>query len=106
MTARLVYMTFPNREAALAVARHLVETHLAACANLLPEVTSVFRWDGRINEDAEVVLIAKTTAERMEALRAAVLSLHPYTLPCIVALELDEAGSHAPYLAWIASETR
>jgi periplasmic divalent cation tolerance protein len=101
----LVYMTFPSREAALAVARHLIEARLAACANLIPGVTSLYRWEGSIAQDAEVVLIAKTVEERMAALKAAVLARHPTKLPCIVALPLDAERSHAPFLAWIAAET-
>ncbi len=105
MSRALVYMTFPDRDAALAVARHLIEARLAACANLMPGVTSLYRWEGQIAEEAEVVLIAKTTAERLAELKAAVVARHPYKLPCIVAVELD-AASHAPFLDWIAAETR
>jgi periplasmic divalent cation tolerance protein len=105
MAACLVYMTFPSREAALAVARHLVEARLAACTNLLSGMTSCYRWDGRIVEDAEIVLIAKTAEARLGALKAAVLERHPYKLPCILVLPVTEGLSHAPYLDWIAHET-
>ena len=105
MSTRLVYMTFPSREAALPVARYLIEARLAACVNLLPTMTSVYRWDGRIAEETEVVLIAKSTEERLAALKAAVLERHPYGLPCIVAVNLDKAASHAPFIEWIERET-
>lgn len=105
MSPRLVYMTFPSREAALPVARHLVEAKLAACANLLSPMTSVYRWDGRIAEESEVVVIAKTSEDRMPLLRAAVLERHPYSVPCIVALAIDAALSHAPFIDWIVRET-
>jgi periplasmic divalent cation tolerance protein len=106
MGACLVYMTFPNREAALVVARHLIEARLAACANLIDGMTSLYRWEGSIAQDEEVVLIAKTVGERMAALKAAVLERHPYKVPCIVALPLDAQASHAPFLAWIGDETK
>jgi periplasmic divalent cation tolerance protein len=106
MATRLVYMTFPDREAALKVARLLVERRLAACANMIPHLTSVYRWQGEVVEDGEVVLIAKTASAHMAALRAAVIENHPYELPCIVALDLDEADSHAPYIAWVSEATK
>lgn len=68
-------------------------------------MTSIFRWEGKVEHATEHVLIAKTTSEKMEALRAEVLALHPYSLPCIVALPLDATTSHAPFLQWIAEET-
>lgn len=105
MAACFVYMTFPNREAAAPVARHLVEARLAACTNLIAGMTSCYRWEGKIAEDAEVVLIAKTMEGRVPALKAAVLERHPYKLPCIVVLPVMAGPSHAPYLDWIARET-
>lgn len=105
MATCLVYMTFPTVEAAARVARHLVEERLAACTNLLTGMTSCYRWEGKIAEDSEAVLIAKTREARVAALKAAVIARHPYKLPCILVLPVTADLSHAPYLDWIAAET-
>ena len=80
-----------------------MEERLAACGNVLPEVRSIYRWEGQVREDAEALLVLKTTRARLDALRDRVLALHPYQVPEVIALPV-EAGS-APYLAWIAAET-
>jgi len=104
MDTRLVYMTAPNREEALKLARLLVEERLAACANVLGAITSVYWWDGKLNEDGEVALIAKTRAALVEALTERVKQVHPYECPCVVALPLD--GGNPAFLEWIAAETK
>ena len=98
-----VYITAPDLETALWIARALVEEKLAACANILGPITSVFRWEGRVVEEGEVALIAKTTADHVEALTARVKALHPYEVPCIVAWPI--AAGYQPYLDWISAET-
>ena len=99
--ARVVLMTAPDAEVARALARALVEEHLAACVNLLPGASSLYRWEGRVTEDAEVLLIVKTVAESLEALAERVAELHPYDLPELVALapEAVERG----YLSWLVA---
>lgn len=81
------------------IARELVERHLAACVNIVPGVTSIYRWRGEVERNEEVQLVIKTSAERFEALREAIVKLHTYELPELIALEV-KAG-HAPYLAWL-----
>src|SRR5690242_12102542 len=76
----LVLSTFPPGDAAAATARSLVEEKLAACVNLVPGLRSIYEWDGRIQDDAEVLALIKTTADRFEALRARLLELHPAEL--------------------------
>lgn len=100
---RFVYMTAPNRDEALRIGRALVEQRLAACINVLPGMTSVYWWEGAVDTSDEAVLIAKTTADRLDALVSAVSALHPYQCPCIVALPI-EAG-HPGYLEWVVRET-
>lgn len=102
--AVVVLVTVPTPERAAEIARALVEERLAACGNVVPGLRSIYRWEGKVQEDAEALLLLKTTRARFEALRERVLALHPYDVPEVVALPV-EAGS-APYLAWIASETR
>jgi periplasmic divalent cation tolerance protein len=101
---RLVYMTTPNQEEALKLARLLVEERLAACANVLGAVTSVYWWDGKLNEDGEVALIVKTRAALVDALTERVRAVHPYECPCVVALPID--GGNAAFLDWISAEAR
>lgn len=100
----LVYLTAPNRDEALALARTVVGERLAACANLLGDITSVYWWDGRLNEDREVALILKTRADLVEVLTARLRELHSYTCPCVVALPI--ASGNPAFLDWIAVETR
>lgn len=100
---RLVLVTAPDRERALDLARSLVDDRLLACANLLPGLTSVYRWEGRVQEDEEVLLIGKTRAGRVAALEARVLELHPYDTPEFVVL--DPSHVEPRYLAWLAAST-
>ena len=98
----VVLTNLPSREAALTLARTLVEQRLAACVNVLPECTSVYRWQGAIETAAETPLLIMAPAGRYAALEQAIRQLHPYQLPEIVALPVD-AGLPA-YLAWVAAE--
>lgn len=81
-----------------ALARTLVDEHLAACVNVLPVMTSVYRWKGQVEQDREQQLVIKTTAEQLDALEARVRELHAYELPEFLVLSAD--GSDA-YLAWV-----
>ena len=102
--ARLVFCTCPDTSTAQSLARHLVERKLAACVNLLPPMQSVYRWQGRVEQATEVQLLAKTPADRRDALMARLAELHPYELPEILAVE-TAAGLPA-YLDWVTAETR
>ena len=98
-----VYMTAPDQDTAVRIARIIVTEQLAACVNILSPITSVYRWEGKVEEDGEVALIAKTTAAQFPALAARVKALHPYQVPCIVAWPI--AAGYQPYLDWINAET-
>jgi periplasmic divalent cation tolerance protein len=102
--AIVVLVTAPGADEAARIARAVVEERLAACGNVVPGLRSIYRWQGAVQEDAEALLVLKTTRDRFEALRARVLALHPYEVPEVIALPV-EAGS-APYLDWIAKETK
>ncbi|HEX9050084.1 MAG TPA: divalent-cation tolerance protein CutA [Anaeromyxobacter sp.] len=102
--ALVVLVTTPSPERAAEIARTLVEERLAACGNVVPGLRSIYRWEGKVQDDAEALLLLKTTRARFDALRDRVLALHPYEVPEVIALPV-EAGS-AAYLAWIAGETR
>jgi periplasmic divalent cation tolerance protein len=86
-------------EDASRLARALVERRLAACVNVVPAVRSFYRWKGRVEEDEERLLVIKTRRDRFEALREALVAMHPYELPEAIAVPID--AGHAPYLAWI-----
>jgi periplasmic divalent cation tolerance protein len=81
------------------IARALVERGLAACVNVVPGVVSIYRWQGAVHKEQELLLVIKTRAEALEALRAALVSLHPYEVPELVAWPI--AAGHEPYLRWI-----
>jgi periplasmic divalent cation tolerance protein len=101
--ARMLYITCGSREEATAIARTVVEERLAACANIIGAMRSVYWWQGSVAEDDEIVLILKTTAERAGELTERVKALHSYDLPCVV--EIPLGGGNAAYLDWIAAET-
>mgnify|MGYP001605948150 CR=1 FL=1 len=102
-TALLCLSTCPDTETAAKIARALVEERLAACVNRVSGIASTYRWQGKIHDDAEVLLVIKTTRERFDALRERLMELHPYDVPELVALEIAE-GLPA-YLDWLARET-
>ena len=83
------------------IARHLVESRLAACVTFFPQAKSIYRWQGRIEEASEVVLLVKTGRERWEAVRTAIEHAHSYDVPEVLAVPV-EAGS-AAYLKWLAA---
>lgn len=97
--ARIVLTTVALHETAMTMARTLVEEKLAACVNVAPAVESIYWWQGKIDHSLEYVLMIKTAAGKVDAVRERLLALHPYEVPEFVVL-LIESGSE-PYLAWI-----
>jgi len=98
----LVLTNLPDRAAALTLANALVEEKAAACVNLMAACTSVYRWQGVIENAEEIPLLIKTTATRYAALEAAIRRLHPYELPEIIAVPLVQGLPG--YLQWVAAE--
>ena len=103
MSACFVYITAPDKATARDIGRALVDARLAACANILDGMTSVYRWQGRVEEAGEAVLIAKTREALVPALTEKVRALHRYECPCIVALPV--VGGSQAFLDWIDAET-
>ena len=99
---RTVLVTAPDEAAARTLAEVVVGEGLAACVSLVPGVLSVYRWQGELRHDPEILLVMKTTAARMAALRERVVALHPYEVPEVLSLSVEEG--HAPYLAWVREE--
>ena len=104
MGVLLVLCMVPNEAAATAIAHALVEERLAACVNCMPGAVSTFRWEGRVQSEAELLLLAKTTRDRFEALSARIVALHPYELPEVIAVDVSHGLDR--YLGWVDSETR
>ena len=99
-----LYVTHPDASAAMVLGRSLVERELAACVNVLAGMSTVYRWQGNIEEGQEAVMIVKTRADRESDARAAIIGAHPYDCPCIVTIPI--AGGHAAYLDWVARSCR
>ncbi|MGD2188000.1 MAG: divalent-cation tolerance protein CutA [Desulfobacterales bacterium] len=104
MTAHFVYMTAGSKSEAQKIAKALVENRLAACVNILENMQSIYRWEEEIQQDTEVVLIAKTTERLVSELIDKVKSLHSYDCPCIVSLPILDG--YAPFLNWIHDEVK
>ncbi|MBM9500969.1 divalent-cation tolerance protein CutA [Leptospira sp. 201903071] len=102
MEPRLVYITVKSEKEALKIGKTLVEERLAACANILPKMKSIYHWEKKIVVSSEVVLILKTKSELMTELTLRVKSLHSYSIPCIVSLPLLEGNRD--YFNWIFEE--
>lgn len=96
---RVVLVSGPDLETMRALCRALVEERLVACANLVDRATSLYRWEGTIEEAGECLAVLKTTESRLSALEARVLALHPYDLPEFVVLPVS--GGSGPYLDWV-----
>jgi periplasmic divalent cation tolerance protein len=102
--ALLVITNLPDANNAKALGRQLVEQRLAACVNLLPQVHSIYQWQGALEEAGEVTLLIKTTQQRYADLEAAIKAAHPYQVPEILAVPI--AAGLPQYLAWIEEETK
>jgi periplasmic divalent cation tolerance protein len=102
MKINFIYMTVGSKEEARKIGRELVTARVAACVNILDNMNSFYRWEGKIQDDTEVVMIAKTTEDKVPELIKKVKSLHSYDCPCIVSLPV--IGGHQPFLEWVASE--
>lgn len=101
---RLVYITAKDAEEARQIGRDLVERRLAACCNILEPMSSIYWWQGAIQEDREAVLIAKTRAALVEDLIARVRAIHSYQVPCVLSLPVETGNKE--YLTWLADEAR
>lgn len=104
MVVLIVHCSCPDTASADAIAAALVEERLAACVTALPGVRSTYRWQGRIERSEEILLLIKTVHERLDAVIARIKALHPYELPEVLAVEA--AGGLAPYLQWVADQSR
>ena len=97
----VVLVTAPDSDTGADIARAVVADELAACVNVVPGVRSIYRWEGAVQEEEEVLLVMKTRRARLGELTARVEAVHPYDVPEVVALPIE--GGSAPYLAWVAA---
>lgn len=102
--ALLVFTTLPSADKAAELAKALVEERLAACANLIPAIRSIYRWQGKLQDEDEVLVLLKTRAEHLERLKLRILELHPYEVPEVLAVPVE--FGYQPYLEWLAGETK
>ena len=104
MTELLLVMTsLPDEDAAKALAKRVIGTHLAACVQIQTGVQSIYRWEGRVCEEQEAVLLAKTTAAQWPAISTFIKQNHPYEVPEIIAQSITH--SHTDYARWVIAET-
>ena len=103
---RFIYTTWPNAESAATAAREIVALRHAACANVMAGALSYFWWEGEVQSETEVVVIFKTSLPRMKELRDAITEMHPYDMPGIVAIDIDETRSSRDFVEWIKKVTR
>ena len=105
MSERIVVLsTVARAEDAERIGRALVTRGLAACVNVVPGLVSIYRWKGDVERAEEQLLLIKTRRETFAALREALVALHPYELPEVLALPIEDG--HAPYLAWLDENSR
>ena len=104
MSVHFVYMTAGSKTEAQKIGKALVESRLAACVNILDNMQSIYRWEEKVQEDSEVVLIAKTTDTKVSPLIDKVKSLHSYDCPCIVSLPVLDG--YLPFLDWVHTEVQ
>jgi periplasmic divalent cation tolerance protein len=103
-TAVVVLVTAPSADSAAAMARTLVEEGLCACGNVVPGVRSIYRWEGKVQDDAEALLVLKTERRLVPELKARLPALHPYQVPELLVLAVE--GGLPAYLEWVAASVR
>lgn len=95
----IVYVTTPDTDAAKQIACLLVEKNLAACVNIIPQVLSIYKWEGKMNEDNESLLMIKTTTDKVNELTKFVRENHSYTVPEVISVKIE--NGNPAYLSWI-----
>ena len=102
-SVHLIYATAPSEEDAARIATTVVDEKLAACANIVPGIRSIYRWQGKVENETETLLFLKTDSKLVEALISRISELHAYEVPDIVALPIEQG--HPAYLDWVIEST-
>ena len=100
-----IYTTWPDRQAALEAATTLVTEKLCACTNILAPMTSVYRWQGKVETAEETPMVLKAGGDAINTLRARLVDLHRYDEPCFLALEVDMDASADTFLDWVRTQS-
>lgn len=104
MKINMVYITAGNKDEAEFIGKTLVSSGLAACVNILPDMNSIYQWNGKIQNDAELVVIAKTLESKVPDLIEKIKSIHSYECPCILSLPVSDGNT--AFMEWIADNVR
>ena len=102
-TVSVVMMTVPDEPVAVSIVGTVVEERLAACGNLLPKIRSIYRWQGEICDDTEVLVMLKTAESRFTELKKRLIELHPYECPEVIQIEVQDGSTD--YLSWVVNQT-
>lgn len=100
----LLYITTANKKEAIAIARTIITEHLAACANIIEPVTSLYWWEGKVQESTEVLLLAKTSKDLVNPAITRIKQLHSYECPCITAIAVDQADKD--FTKWLETSIK
>ncbi len=100
----LVQTSCPDKESAIALAQRIIEKKVAACVNVLPEVTSIYKWKEKVKQDSEILLLIKTPKRRYKELQAVICEAHPYELPEVIAVPISEGLPE--FLSWVDGAVR
>lgn len=103
---RFIYITTSNKEEAKTIGRTLIKEKLAACVNILDGMESIYVWEGKIEEEQECVMIAKTHASKVIKLTQKVLEMHSYECPCVASISLAEGEGNPDYMNWIEKNSK
>lgn len=103
-SSSICYITTPNEESAKKLARDVISNKLAACVNIIPNIQSIYEWDGRINEDLEYLMMIKTTTENVNELSTFVRDNHPYSVAEVISVKID--NGNPPYLDWVIKSVK
>ncbi len=100
----IIYITSPSKEEALSISRTLIDEGLAACTNIFSDMTSVYKWEGKIQQSSEFILIVKTTKSLVNAAEERIKELHSYKCPCIMSIKIDNCDKD--FLKWVETSTK
>lgn len=103
-SSSICYVTTPNEESAKKIARAVISNKLAACVNIIPNIQSIYEWEGRINEDLEYLLMIKTTTANVNELITFVRDNHPYSVAEVISVKIE--NGNPPYLDWVAKSVK
>lgn len=100
----IAYVTTPNEASAKKIANGIISNKLAACVNIIPNLVSIYEWEGRVNEDNELLLMIKTTTDKIDELSKFVRENHPYSVAEVISVKIE--NGNPPYLDWITNTVK